>query len=639
MTNAESPQQTAALTIDRTFKQAIDHHQAGQLQDAERLYRAILQAQPNHPDANHNLGVLAVQVKQSAVGLRYFKAALEANPNRSQYWLSYIDALIQTGQTDAARQVLAQGRKLGLNGESVEAIAARLVDGALAAESSSAGYQHAFEGAPHNEKDPGPQEIHTMVAMFTEGRYTEAATLAQTMTAHFPLHWAGWKMLGVVFKQMGRSADALAPMQKAAALLPGDAEAHSNLGGTLYDLGRLDEAEAICRRALEINPDYAAAHCILGNIFQRLGRLDAAEMSLRRALKIKPDFAVAHSDMGITLQAMGRLGEAEMSYRLALEIEPDFADALFNLGRTLCDLDDLNQAAVIFQKTLGIDPANRGLDAAVYLAILHYLDGNLERCRNMLLASQPIMLKTDSNYTNSRNYWLYLDKLLSWHRRTNQNDNQMQCVGRLHVIGDSHSLSAHGMAVRYNGQEMRCAAEWIEGCKQWHLGNGMANKYKHKFGAVMARLPRNSTILLLIGEIDCRHDEGIIKASRKYPDKPLAGIMQSTVEAYLNYVAAIGSRYGHRIIIGGVPATNIQLDALTATVTEQFVHLIRIFNNALKWSALDAGMDFLDVYALTDRGDGIASGERHLDYNHLLPSAVAEAFDKHCVQRLRDEAR
>jgi hypothetical protein len=42
-------------------------------------------------------------------------------------------------------------------------------------------------------------------------------------------------------------------------------------------------------------------------------------------------------------------------------------------------------------------------------------------------------------------------------------------------------------------------------------------------------------------------------------------------------------------------------------------------------------MGFLDVYALTDRGDGIAGGDWHTDTHHLSPDALAEAFDKHCV--------
>jgi thioredoxin-like negative regulator of GroEL len=50
------------LTVDQALQQGIAAHKEGKLQDAERLYRAILQAQPKHPDANHNLGVLAVAV-------------------------------------------------------------------------------------------------------------------------------------------------------------------------------------------------------------------------------------------------------------------------------------------------------------------------------------------------------------------------------------------------------------------------------------------------------------------------------------------------------------------------------------------------------------------------------------------------
>ena len=148
MTTNELTQHPSTLTIEQALKQAIKHHSAGELQDAERLYRAILQAQPNHTDANHNLGVMAVQVKQPAGALPYLKAALEANPNQGQYWLSYIDALIQAGQADAARQVLEQGRQLGLHGEAVAALLARLGAGAQVAGLSNTDQHAAKESIP-----------------------------------------------------------------------------------------------------------------------------------------------------------------------------------------------------------------------------------------------------------------------------------------------------------------------------------------------------------------------------------------------------------------------------------------------------------------------------------------------------------
>ena len=83
------------LTLDQALQQGVAAHKEGRLQEAERLYRAILQAQPTHPDANHNLGVLAVAVGKHLDAVPLFKLALEANPKIEQFWLSYIDALIE----------------------------------------------------------------------------------------------------------------------------------------------------------------------------------------------------------------------------------------------------------------------------------------------------------------------------------------------------------------------------------------------------------------------------------------------------------------------------------------------------------------------------------------------------------------
>ena len=84
------------LTVEQALQQGIAAHNDGKLQEAEHIYRTILQSQPLHPDANHNLGVLAVSVNKADAALPLFKTALEANPKIEQFWLSFIDALIKT---------------------------------------------------------------------------------------------------------------------------------------------------------------------------------------------------------------------------------------------------------------------------------------------------------------------------------------------------------------------------------------------------------------------------------------------------------------------------------------------------------------------------------------------------------------
>ena len=68
------------LHVEQILQQGVVAHKEGKRQVAERLYRVILQSQPGHPDANHNLGLLAVSVNNPKVAIPLFKTALEANP-------------------------------------------------------------------------------------------------------------------------------------------------------------------------------------------------------------------------------------------------------------------------------------------------------------------------------------------------------------------------------------------------------------------------------------------------------------------------------------------------------------------------------------------------------------------------------
>ena len=114
------------LTIEQALQQGVAAHKEGKLQDAERLYRAILHSQPTHPDANHNLGVLAVSVNKADVALPLFKTALEANSKIEQFWLSYIDALIKEKQFENAKLVIEQAKTQGVTEEKLNVLETQL---------------------------------------------------------------------------------------------------------------------------------------------------------------------------------------------------------------------------------------------------------------------------------------------------------------------------------------------------------------------------------------------------------------------------------------------------------------------------------------------------------------------------------
>ncbi|MHB9117855.1 MAG: tetratricopeptide repeat protein [Burkholderiales bacterium] len=297
------------------MQQAVFHHQAGRLQEAEQLYRAILQAQPSQPDANHNLGVLAGQVGQHAAGLPYLKTALAINPSNGQYSLSYAEALLMTGRAKEALDTLQAAMQQGLDTPAAQALRQKA--------------EAAILTPPAKGKALTSVEIMQFIDLFNAGCHAELESQAYLLLEQYPATGFVWKVLGASQEMQGK--DALATLQKATEFLPDDAEAHNNLGIALRNLGQFDRALASFRRALEIKPDYANAYSNLGIALQNFGQLDSAVVSYRQALKIEPDHAEAYNNLGNALRDLGQLDAAAASYRRALEIKPDFAEAHSNL--------------------------------------------------------------------------------------------------------------------------------------------------------------------------------------------------------------------------------------------------------------------------------------------------------------------
>ena len=355
------------LTVDQALQNAVEAHKAGKLQDAEALYRAILQVQPKHPDANHNLGILAVSVNKTAAALPLFRNALEANPHQGQFWISYIEALIKEEQFDGAREALSQGKKAGMAGERVDALEAQLTT-SLLVESSQTTQIKKIPTFTHQRKKfsekkekkrntssnqismnqvgkPSQVELNTLLEHYQKGQYNLAENLAKEITEKYPDHQFSWKVLGLLFTQTGRLQDSLIANQRAVEISPDDAEAHNNFGITLKELGILEEAEASYKKAIAIKPDYAEAHNNLGNTLKELGKLVEAVTSYKKAISIKPKYAEAHFNLGSTLQELSRLEEAEASYKKAIESKPDLAEAYYNLGILLYEARRYAQAA------------------------------------------------------------------------------------------------------------------------------------------------------------------------------------------------------------------------------------------------------------------------------------------------------
>jgi tetratricopeptide (TPR) repeat protein len=274
MSSAESSLPDAAL------QRGIAHHQAGRMTEAEQSYRGILQTEPNRPDANHNLGILMMQEGKVALSLPHLRAALEANPEKGQYWLSYAENLLATGEVAGALVVLQQAKKCGLLSSVVDPFMSR-----------------AKEALPSVVSNADSATFHIS---FDERVFKIKPDFAEAHNA-----------FGNGLVLMGKLDAALISYGRALALRPDMAEAHNNLSRTLLKQGRLKEAEAACRRAIAIAPNYAEAHATLGKILWN---------SNQEVFRIKETF-----------QALTR--SAELSYRASVCNTPNHEPILPHKSR------------------------------------------------------------------------------------------------------------------------------------------------------------------------------------------------------------------------------------------------------------------------------------------------------------------
>jgi len=356
--------------ISQLIQTGLEHHQSGRLQEAETIYRSILKEQPQHPEALHLLGVLALQVGKSEIAVNLIENAIKINPDEPEFY--------------------------NICGEAYRAL--HKYDMAISRYEQALAIKPDFAGA-HNNLGNAFKEL---------GRVEEAITHYEQAIAISPDFAMSHNNLGIALKDLGRPEDAITHYKQALVIMPNYAEAHSSLGNVLQELGRTEEAITHHKQALAIRPDYAEAHSNLGNALKELGRPEDAITHYRQAIAIKPDFAMAHYNLGIALDELGRQEDAIAHYEQALATKPDYAEA----HRNLTKIKPKQEQVSIIEKLLN-RPSISETDAIHY----HFALGNIfsdVKTFNKAFEhyNKANILKRKAIIYDSQKYTAYVDRLI-----------------------------------------------------------------------------------------------------------------------------------------------------------------------------------------------------------------------------------
>jgi tetratricopeptide (TPR) repeat protein len=306
-------------TAEDDLAAALREHQSGRLDQAARIYQNILAQQPDHADALHLLGVVALQQGNLAQAAELIGRAIAINPSVAAFHCNLAEAYRALGQLDRA----AGSCRLALRLRPDYPEAANNLGLILQAQGKG----------------------EAAVAQFQEAlRLRPEAPMVHNN-------------LGNALRLQGDKAQALAAFRQALQLDPGLAEAHSNLGQLLLELHQPDQAVGHCREAVRLRPDFPEARNNLGNALRELGRLQEARACYAEALRLNPDLALTYSNLGQSLQEEGKLDDAVGWYQRGLQLEPGSARIHCNLASALEEQDKHAEARAAYETALRHDPS------------------------------------------------------------------------------------------------------------------------------------------------------------------------------------------------------------------------------------------------------------------------------------------
>jgi protein O-GlcNAc transferase len=400
---------------DKVFRQAVQHHQAGQLDDAEKLYRQILSQNPRHAASLHMLGVVAVQREQYETAAELIGRSISLAPNVPEAHGNLGVAYERLGRTDQAiacfRRALAMQPK--------NPVGHFKLAGALHNAGQTKLAMEEFKKAIELRPDYAEAHVNLGNALNAGGQFGEAIRCYERALELNPKFPEALSNMGNALQGLKKMDEALDCYRKALEIKPDYGEAMANMGVAFQARGQIDEAMDWHRKALALNPNYAEGYNNLANCLQLKGEIAQAVELYQKALELKPDYVEAHSNLGNAYQEQEKYDAAVFCYRKALALNPDLVGAINNLGNALQALGRFDESVIWYKKAIQHDPEHFEALASLgnVLQTLGKPEESLEHTKKAL-AIQPGQVDAYNNMGNAAKDMGLLEEAIRCYRKS-----------------------------------------------------------------------------------------------------------------------------------------------------------------------------------------------------------------------------
>ena len=707
---------TGKFTMKQALQRGIEAHKAGDLKQATQFYTAILDLDPKHPDASHNMGVLSVNLGKIEQALPLFKTALEANPATAQFWLSYIDTLLKLNKSAEAKTVFDYAKKNGAKGPGFDLLQQRLLEkNQVANETIERGkqpdvaqknvlhdlnleqllklakkkeqkefedeakniYQYILTKFPKNKRaaagltllrksqtlknratqEPPAQQISSLQRLFDRKLYDEAFKYAEKLSERYPNSSSVSQMKGAIFHGLGEISRSIEAYEKAILIEPNSFAAYNNLSVVLSESGQMESAIKVALEALKIKPDSDVAHYNLGDIHFKKGNIGSAIVAYKRAIAINPKFFLAHHNLGNAYRTQKCFQEAITSYKTALDVSPSFEKSHFGLATVYKQTGQITKAMNELELSLKIRPFEAAYES--YLALSNQLLGPpskgpqsaFEKQLNVLISEKnpkhlihhAIRAFLQASFTQSQrnldnflkiesqvfeqlpiqernfciSYYKFISALIP---KLRQVEHLPPEENTIYHIGESHCLSYAHQRIKFKSTAHHITPRLTLGAKAYHFSQLDNNSYKAITKINLEKIPNKSKVFVSFGEIDCRSNEGFIRAFDEHKLSNTS-IISDVIQGYFEWFKLQNSHKQHTMYFFNIPAP-IYNNTISKDLNIRTAKIVLDYNQCFTEIAAKYNFKIVDVYQLTVLPSGYSNQKFHIDNYHLGPNVI-----------------
>ena len=391
-------------SLQAQVKTAFDHHRAGDLMTAARLYDDILEINPNHSDAlqlsamilsdsgaaeaasarydhainlapnsafiHNNRGVNLKRMKRFEEAILSFERALVLKPDYVQAQVNRGDTLRGMGRLDDARLSYEAALSDSPTDKTILRKLARVIrDLGFSEEALRLLQTQALQ-----ELDSADELMQLSELLQDTENYEAALEALSRILRREPNNAMCHFKSGILRHLLNRPFEALDSFHTAISLKPDWTEAYNNISVVLCSIERADEAIAVLNAALSIGEGSSEIYFNRGKALQQAKRYEDAIESYSLAISLDNKNAELHNNKGTALHRLNQFEEAICDYEKALELAPNYVKSWNNKGLALQDLFKFDDALINFNRATDIDPEYA--EAYWNQALLHLLRGD-----------------------------------------------------------------------------------------------------------------------------------------------------------------------------------------------------------------------------------------------------------------------